>query len=324
MRGKVTMIAATAVLAAQPTNTLTAQTRPAEPIQTLPAPVDTSSPSVPGVQRPVPLPAPVPGRPQVRPPSGGGQSGGGQRPVPLPAPAPGRPNGFAGRLTCESRNNRTERCNARTENRVELLTRSSQCVRGQSWGYDQRQIWVSRNCRGTFAYGYGNNHWQDQGNNNNSGGGLSTGAIIGGAAVAAGLVALLNNRNSPRPSGASQGSVPPPPTATPTPAPTQPETPPPPTGPFQPGPPATVVADLSSLPPDARPSMNTCMMEAARQVGITGGTQVRFDRLVHIEPGNGGWRFRAQLTGTYPDGERMLPLFCRATPTRVVELDFRN
>jgi len=332
MKGKVTSIAATAMLAAQPIYPLPAQTQqvqpiqplpapvPAQPIQPLPAPVPPSRPAVtlpgniPGSQRPVPLPQPIP-----------------SRPVPLPQPIPGRPpvqqprpDGFAGRITCESRNNRTQRCNARTQNRVELLTRSAACVHGRSWGYDSRHIWVSRNCRGTFAYGRGNNFWPDRPGGSGGGGGLSTGAIIGGVAVAAGLAAILSNRNNSRPpaSTVTQGEIPPPPPA-PTPLPEAPPPPPPPSGPFQPGPPAVVVADLSSLPADARPSMNTCLTEAARQVGVTGGTQLRFDRLTWIEPGNGGWRFRAQLIATYPDSERILPLFCRATPTRVVELDFR-
>jgi hypothetical protein len=285
MKGKVTTIAATAILTAQPMSALEAQTPPGGP----------------GWDRPTPLPQPVPGRPQVRPPRG---------------------DGFAGRVTCESRNNRTQRCNARTQNRVELLTRSAACTR-RNWGYDQRHIWVSRNCRGTFAYGYGRNNWDRPGS-----GGPSAGAIIGGVTVAAGLAALLANRNNARPPSAVGNYPPPPPPprepeARPLPEPEPEPEPPAPAGPFPPGPPAKVVADLSVLPADSRPSMNTCLQEAARQIGVTGGTQVRFDRLTWIEPGNGGWRFRAQLIATYPDAERILPLFCRATPTRVVELDFR-
>lgn len=305
MKGKVTTIAAIAMLAGQPMP-VEAQTRP--------------RPERPGSERPVPLPQPVPDW---------------QRPTPLPQPVPdrwqGRPprgDGFAGRVTCESRNNRTQRCNARTRNRVELLTRAANCTRGRSWGYDQRHIWVSRNCRGTFAYGYGRNNWDRPGSS-----GPSTGAIIGGVTVAAGLAALLASRNNARPPSAVGNYPPPPPPSPPRepdmrpqpmPEPEPAPEAPPPAGPFPPGPPAKVVADLSVLPADSRPSMNTCLQEAARQVGVTGGTQVRFDRLVHIEPGNGGWRFRAQLIATYPDAERILPLFCRATPTRVVELDFRN
>jgi|GEM_PF-4537531 len=317
MKGKVTTIAMLAMLAVQPAEAQT-RPRPDRPGSDRPVPLPQPVPDRPGSDRPVPLPQPVPDW---------------QRPTPLPQPVPdrwqGRPprgDGFAGRVTCESRNNRTQRCNARTQNRVELLTRSAACTRG-NWGYDQRHIWVSRNCRGTFAYGRGNNWWDDR---PDRGGGLSTGAIIGGATVAAGLAAILGNRNNSRPPSAV-GNYPPPPPPPPPREPDmrplpepEPEAPPPPAGPFPPGPPAKVVADLSVLPADSRPSMNTCLQEAARQVGMTGGTQLRFDRLTWIEPGNGGWRFRAQLIATYPDAERMLPLFCRATPTRVVELDFRN
>ena len=68
--------------------------------------------------------------------------------------------------------------------------------------------------------------------------------------------------------------------------------------------------------------MQTCLFEASRQIGVTGGTRLRFDRLVGIEPGNGGWRFSAETTATYPDGQRSIPFYCRATPTQVVQLDF--
>lgn len=298
MRETIATVAALTMLMGLPAHSLEVQTRPAERVEPLPTPV---RPGGPGAGRPVPLPQPVPDRWQGRPP---------------------RDDGFAGRVTCESRNNRTQRCNARTQNRVELLTRSANCVRGRSWGYDARHIWVSRNCRGTFAYGFGRNSWDRPGRS-----GPSAGAVIGGVTVAAGLAALLNSRNNRRPPPAAGDYPPPPrePDIRPEPMPEpEPEAPPAAAGPFPPGPPAKVLADLSVLPAASRPSMNTCLQEAARQVGVTGGTQVRFDRLVHIEPGNGGWRFRAQLIATYPDAERILPLFCRATPTRVVELDFRN
>lgn len=59
-----------------------------------------------------------------------------------------------------------------------------------------------------------------------------------------------------------------------------------------------------------------------RQVGVTGGTRLRYDSLVSLEPGNGGWRLRANLVGTYPDGDRAIPIYCRATPTEVIELTF--
>lgn len=244
------------------------------------------------------------------------------RAAPRPWPDSGRPGqdgdrGYAGRIVCESRGNRMKRCDARTENRVTLLTRGGgNCVQGRSWGYDRRSIWVSRNCRGTFAYGYGNDRgggWDDGRRDADRGAdrgadrdrGPSAGLVIGGVAVAAGLVALLASKNKKADKPAETGA---------------PETPPS----YPPGPPAAISADLSSLPAAARPSMQTCLFEASRQVGATGGTRLRFDRLGSIEPGNGGWRFAAELVATYPDGERNVPIYCRATPSKVVQLDFTH
>jgi len=263
-----------------------AQTRPAPEARPVPLPR-------PIPERPVPLPHPVPGRPVIQPPR------------PNPGPGYGHNRGYAGRITCESRNNRMRRCNARTENRVVLLTRSGNCTQGRTWGFDRRSIWVSRNCRGTFAYGYGNNWgggWNDRPDRDR---GPSTGLVIGGVAVAAGLIALLASQNNNR-------------SATPNTAGSAPAAPPA----YPPGPPATLAADLSSLQADARPAMQTCLFEASRQIGATGGTRLRFDRLRSIEPGNGGWRFAADLTATYPDGDRALPIYCRATPSQVIQLDF--
>jgi hypothetical protein len=282
-----TLILSTA-LTAQSIAPLMAQTRPS---QNRPVPLPQPVPD-----RPVPLPHPVPGRPEIQPP----------RPNPG-YPGYDRDRGYAGRLVCESRNNRTKRCDARTENRVVLLTRGSgNCVQGRTWGYDRRSIWVSRNCRGTFAYGYGNNWgggWDDGRPDRDKG--PSTGLIIGGVAVAAGLVALLASKNKKADKPAET---------------TAPETPPS----YPPGPPAAISADLSSLPAEAKPSMQTCLFEASRQIGATGGTRLRFDRLRSIEPGNGGWRFAAELVATYPDGDRNVPIYCRATPSKVVQLDFTS
>ncbi len=232
------------------------------------------------------------------------------RPVPLPQPVsdryrPGYGNaqGYAGTIRCETSSNRTRRCTVRTQNRVLLVSRhGGTCTQGRTWGYDARAIWVSNKCRGTFAYGYGNNWAQPEKDKDK---GPSTALIIGGVAVAAGLVALLASKKKKPDEPAEQASA----------APEEPKT-------YPPGPPAALSADLAAVPAEARPSMQTCLFEASRQVGATGGTRLRFDKVTGIEPGNGGWRFHADTTATYPDGDRALPIYCRATPTKVVQLDF--
>lgn len=220
----------------------------------------------------------------------------------------GSGHGYERTLRCESRKNRRQRCAANTENRVELIRRiGGTCRQGRDWGYDQRSIWVDRGCRAEFAYG----RWSGGGSypQPDRDKGPSTGVIIAGVAVAGGLIALLasaaNKRKAKKEAGAAA------------PAPDAPAT-------FPAGPPAALVADLSPLPSASRPSVQTCLNEAARQIGATGGTRLSYDRLVSIEPGNGGWRFGASLTATYPDGDRTLPLYCRATPTRVIQLDFAD
>lgn len=285
---------------------IAAQTRPAvdQPVP-LPSPVPA---------RPVPLPSPFPGRPVPLP------SPVFDRPVPLPSPIPGRPRppypggpdirppihpgpGHGQTLRCESRGNRRQHCAANTENRVQLVRRlGGTCTQGRTWGYDRRSIWVDRGCRGEFTYG----RWAGGGGyypEPERGKGPSTGAVIAGVAVAGGLIALLASSANKRKQEEAATSVP----AT-----------------YPAGPPAALTADLSPLPSASRPSVQTCLNEAARQIGATGGTRLRYDRLVSIEQGNGGWRFGASLIATYPDGDRTLPLYCRATPAKVIQLDFAN
>lgn len=308
MRSTLKLMVLSTAIVTQSITPLMAQTRPAP--QDRPVPLPRPVPD-----RPVPLPQPVPDRPVPLP----GPIV--DRPVPLPHPVPGRPRpprpgypgypgnpdwgsnrGYAGRITCESRNNRTRYCNVNTQNRVVLLrANGGVCNQGRGWGYDRRSIWV-RDCRATFAYGYGNNWgggWQPEYPDRDKG--PSTGLIIGGVAVAAGLIALLASKNK------KSGDT------------TAPEAPP---TSYPPGPPAALSADLASVRSDARPALQTCLFEASRQIGVTGGTRLRFDRLASMEPGNGGWRFGAELTATYPDGTRATPIYCRATSTRVIQLDF--
>lgn len=297
----------TALLSTAAVDPIAAQTRPAPTVE----PTTRPMPLPPTTTRPVPLPGrpeiqpprPVkPGRPEIQPP----------RPV-----EPGRPEirppvdpgyGYAATLRCESRRNQRQRCAADTDNRVQLLrSLGGVCAKGRNWGFDRRSIWVDGGCRAEFAYGRatGGGHRPEPDRDK----GPSTGAIIAGVAVAGGLIALLASSANKK-KKEQQGAAPAP----------EPETP----ATFPAGPPAALVADLSPLPSASRPSVQTCLSEAARQIGATGGTRLSYDRLVSLEPGNGGCRFGASLTATYPDGDRVLPFYCRATPTRVVQLDFAN
>jgi hypothetical protein len=256
-------------------------------------------------------PSPPTGGPQIQPPRPG--YGGPQ----IQPPRPGRPeiqpprpgNGYDQTIRCESRNNRRQQCRANTQNRVRLIrTISGRCVQGRSWGFDQRSIWVDRGCRADFAYGRTSGGGYYPQPEPEKGKGPSTGLIVGGVAVAAGLVALLaSSANKKKQADAAA--------QTPAPAPDTPAT-------FPAGPPAALSADLSPLPAASRPSIQTCLREAARQIGATGGTRLLYDKLVSLEQGNGGWRFGASLIATYPDGDRTLPLYCRATQTKVIQLDF--
>lgn len=273
-----------------------ASTYPAQPSdpQILPVPggpqIQPPRPPYPGgpeVQPPRPV---YPGRPEIQPP----------RP---PYPGGGNWQGnYAGTLRCESRNNKQRVCEARTENRVELMRElGGRCRQGSTWSYDRNAIRVTRGCRAEFGYGYANGNYPKPDKDK----GPSTGAIIAGVAVAGGLIALLASKKKKKPA------------ETTTPEPATPPT-------YPPGPPAALSADLSGLPADSRPSVQTCLFEASRQVGVTGGTRLRYDKLVDLQPGNGGWRIRANLVATYPDGDRDVPIYCRATPTKVVQLDFTS
>ena len=230
---------------------------------------------------------------------GYGYDNGGGYPTPLPQPV----GDYAGTIRCESRNNRYEQCNVRTNDRVELVRRlGGTCNDGRQWGYTSTYVWVNSGCRAEFGYGYGNSRPEKDKDK-----GPSTGLIIGGIVVAGGLLALLTSKKK-KPATATE------------PATEVEETVTPPTYPA--GPPATLTANLSSLPSASRTSVQNCLNDAARQIGVTGGTRLSYDRLVNLEQGNGGWRIRAALTATYPDGNRTLEMYCRATPTQIIQLDF--
>lgn len=246
------------------------------------------------------------------------------RPAPVPEPTPSRPyltnraadtnaawNGATFR--CESRDGRRNTCSADTRGGIRLLKQLSdvQCREGRTWGISSNAIWVDGGCRGEFQQRYGGvgSVVGSSGNGNSSSSGPSTAAIIGGVAVAGGLIALLAKPG--------KGGKPAPTTAIGQPAgPQQPPLPAPPAGP------AKISAQMGSVSPDARPALSMCLNDAARQIGATGGSEIRLDRIDDVQPGNGGYRFRVQLGAIYPDQTRNIPAFCRATPTQVVELTF--
>nr|WP_310522151.1 DUF3011 domain-containing protein [Polymorphobacter sp.] len=237
-----------------------------------------------------------------------------------PPPAGQRPPSnqlYAGNIRCESQNFRTQRCNVRTQNRVTLVQQqgNSPCRRGQTWRYDANAITVSDGCRGTFAYGYGN---VPPGKDSN---GNALPWILAGAGATAGIAAIVNsgNNNPPPPEARPAPPLPqeaPPPVA----APPVPPAPPAIAGPpFPAQPPAKIDANLQMLTAAQQPSMQSCLFEGARQVGVGGGSVLRLDGVDRIEQGNGGWRFTFRATGTFPDRDRRFSVFCRSTPTSVIE-----
>lgn len=66
--------------------------------------------------------------------NGGGWGGGGQE------------------ISCESNNNRQNRCNMSIRRDVRLIRQNSgsPCIEGQTWGWDRNGVWVSNGCRGRF------------------------------------------------------------------------------------------------------------------------------------------------------------------------------
>lgn len=201
-------------------------------------------------------------------------------------------------VRCESRGYRYQTCRADARGGAQITqVIAGDCRRG-NWGWRETEIWVDRGCRADFLV-RGTSQQPSQG----GGGGPSAGTIIGGVAIAAGLAALI--------AAATKKKAP---EAT-----TAPEAPLPAAGSTGP---ATVNISTSVVPTAARPAFQTCLNEAAKQIGATGGTAISLGEMQEIVPGNGGHRFRFTLTGTWPDETRTISAYCRATPTSVVQLDF--
>jgi hypothetical protein len=64
---------------------------------------------------------------------------------------PGGPNVVT--ITCSSNNGKRNYCSVNTGRGVKLTNQrsGSPCIQGQTWGYDNRGIWVDRGCRADFA-----------------------------------------------------------------------------------------------------------------------------------------------------------------------------
>lgn len=144
--------------------------------------------------------------------------------------------------------------------------------------------------------------------------GPSVGDVIAGVAVTGSLIYLLSQATKPKQQPVVVQGGPPMP-------------PPPPPQPYVPpqnstGKPALVNVDINGLTSAQRPSASVCITEAARQIGATGGTEIRVKEIIDVEEGNGGYRFRLVLLGIYPDETRTIPMYCRATPEKIVELTF--
>ena len=84
-------------------------------------------------------------------------------------------NGFGGNsgqsLYCASDDGKRNYCSANTRGGVRLTNQrsGSACVQGQTWGYDNRGIWVDRGCRADFVTGGGGNGFGGGGFGGNSG-----------------------------------------------------------------------------------------------------------------------------------------------------------
>jgi hypothetical protein len=65
--------------------------------------------------------------------------------------------GYGQTITCSSNDGKRNFCNADTRGGVRLTRQisGSACIQGQTWGYDNRSIWVDRGCRAEFVTGNG-------------------------------------------------------------------------------------------------------------------------------------------------------------------------
>ena len=88
-------------------------------------------------------------------------------------------------ITCESQNNNYRHCSAYTRGGVSLQTQlsNSGCYQGNTWGYDNRGIWVSNGCRAVFRVGSDNYRHDDKSDD-------AAAAVAGVALLALGAAAV--------------------------------------------------------------------------------------------------------------------------------------
>jgi hypothetical protein len=75
----------------------------------------------------------------------------------VPSSAPAQP-GYGGqpqRITCSSNNGKRNWCAIGNSRDVQLVRQisGSACIRGNTWGLDQRGLWVDNGCRADFVIG---------------------------------------------------------------------------------------------------------------------------------------------------------------------------
>jgi hypothetical protein len=197
----------------------------------------------------------------------------------------GNNNGQGRNIRCESWNYKYARCNADTAGGVRLSrVIAGDCRQGRSWGYSRNFVWVNRGCRAEFETRNGN------GGGNN---GPSTGAVIAGVAVAAGLIALLasKGRKSEAPKSGQQM--------------------------------AAINIGPDVVPAAAGPAFRTCIEEAARQIGATGGTSIRLLGAVNANQNRDEWQFQLPLEASWTNDSHPAPATCRATAAKLVDLSFQ-
>ncbi|HEY4641553.1 MAG TPA: DUF3011 domain-containing protein [Thermoanaerobaculia bacterium] len=72
-----------------------------------------------------------------------------------PGPMTSASPNYHGSVVCESHNNTRERCAADTRFGVSIARQLSEnaCILNESWGWNNRNIWVSKGCRAEFILG---------------------------------------------------------------------------------------------------------------------------------------------------------------------------